>query len=414
MPAPRRVVIVGGGLAGAKTAEALRRQGFEGEVTLIGAETHIPYQRPPLSKEYLMGKAGFDQAVVHPAEWYLQRQIDLRLNTRVTGVRVAGHEVRLDDGTPLGYDKLVLATGSTPRRLPVPGADAGGVHYLRTREDSDEIRSCFGLDRHLLIIGAGWIGLEVAAAARSEGTDVTVLERDPLPLVGVLGPEMAGVFASLHREHGVDLRSDVQVEAILTQADRAVGVRLSGGDTILADDIVVGIGVRPNLDIGGLDDLAMDGGLLVDASLRTSDPDIYAVGDIANHDHPVLGQRIRLEHWAAAMYQPRAAVAALLGGDDAYTRLPYFFTDQYDLSMGYTGWAPAGCYQQVVVRGDVESREFAAFWLDAEHRIKAAMDVNTSDLSKPIGPLIASGTPVDPARLADPGVDYADLVEAGG
>jgi len=249
----------------------------------------------------------------------------------------------------------------------------------------------------------------VAAAARAAGMDVTVLGHERLPLLKVLGAEMAAVFARLHRENGVDLRPGVEVEAILTSGDRAVGVRVAGGDTIMADDVVVGIGVDPNLAIEGLDALDQDNGLLVDASLRTSDPDIYAVGDIANHLHPVLKQRIRLEHWAAALYQPRVAVAALLGGSDEYTRLPYFFTDQYDLGMEYVGWAPEASYTQVVVRGDLAGREFVAFWLDRGKRIRAAMNVNVWDVPQKVEPLIAAGTRVDPDRLADPGVDYDQL-----
>lgn len=411
MAASRRVVVVGGGLGGAKTAEALRRQGFEGEVTLVGAETLPPYQRPPLSKDYLAGKAGFDKALVHPEEWYAEHDVDLRLGRRVTSLAAGRHEVRLDDGATLGYDKLVLATGSSPRGLPVPGGEAPGVHYLRTRDDSDAIRACFGAGRKLVIIGFGWIGLEVAAAARDAGTDVTVLGRGPLPLLTVLGPEMAEVFAGLHRDHGVDLRPGVEIDSVLTDGERAVGVRLRGGQALDADAVVVGIGATPNLGIEGLGDLASDNGLLVDASLRTSDPDIYAVGDIANHAHPVLQQRVRVEHWAAALYQPRVAVAALLGGGDQYTRLPYFYSDQYELGMEYVGWAPAGSYDRVVVRGDLGAREFVAFWLDADQRIRAAMNVNVWDVPKQVEPLIAAGTRVDPDRLADPGVDYAALAE---
>ena len=409
MTPPRRVVIVGAGLGGAKTAEALRRQGYDGSITLIGAETLPPYERPPLSKDYLTSKTTFDQTLVHPTHWYTNHHIDLRLNTRVTAINTTTHHIHLDDTSTLTYDKLVLATGSTPRPLPVPGANATGVHYLRTRHDADTIRTCFGPDHRLVIIGSGWIGLEVAAAARTTGTDVTVLGRSHLPLLDVLGPQMAHVFATLHHDHGVDLRTDVDVQAILTHTDHAIGVQLSTGDTIITEHVIVGIGATPNLTIDGLDTLATDNGLLVDPSLRTSYPDIYAVGDIANHDHPILNHRIRLEHWAAALHQPRVAAAALLGGTDEYTRLPYFYSDQYDLGMEYVGWGGPGSFQQVVVRGDLAARRFVAFGLDPEHRIRAAMNVNVWNVPKKVEPLIAAGTPVDPDRLADPEVGYDRL-----
>jgi 3-phenylpropionate/trans-cinnamate dioxygenase ferredoxin reductase subunit len=370
MSTPRHVVIVGGGLAGAKTAEALRAQEFEGDVTLLAAEPHLPYERPPLSKGYLIGKASFDEAVVHPEDWYRDHRIDLRRGTRAATIDAIGHRVGLADGAAIGYDKLVLATGARPRRLSLPGADAAGVHYLRTREDSDAIRACLGDGKHLIIIGGGWIGLEVAAAARGAGTTVTLLEVAELPLLSVLGPELAQVFADLHQANGVDLRLGVRIDAITTSHGRAVRARLSDGTTIEA-----------------------------------SDPDIYAVGDI---DHPVFGHRVRIEHWATALKQPAVAVAALLGQPTAYTELPYFYSDQYDLGMEYVGHTPNGSYDQVVVRGDLASREFVAFWL-AYGRIKAAMNVNVWDVVESIKPRITAGWGVNSDRLADPGVPYGAL-----
>jgi NADPH-dependent 2,4-dienoyl-CoA reductase/sulfur reductase-like enzyme len=406
--APQRIVIVGGGLAGAKGAEALRAQGYAGAITLLADEQHLPYERPPLSKGYLAGSATFDEAVVLPADWYREHDVDLRLGTRATALDLAGHRVQLDGGEGVEYDKLLLATGSVPRRLPIPGADADGVHYLRTREDADAIRDLFGAGRRLVIIGAGWIGLEVAAAARGAGTDVTVAEVADLPLVGVLGPELARVFADLHTANGVDLRLGVQVDEIVTEGGRAVGVRL-GTETLPADAVVIGVGVAPDVELAAQAGLAIDNGVLVDAALRTSDPDVYAVGDIANHDHPVLGHRVRVEHWATALNQPATAAAALLGNDASYTELPYFFSDQYDLGMEYLGHAPRGSYTQVVVRGDLAGREFVAFWLDDARRIKAAMNVNVWDVVDEIKPLIATGKAVDPDRLSDPAVPYAEL-----
>ncbi len=403
------IVIVGGGLAGAKTAQGLRDQGYAGPLTLIAAEPHLPYERPPLSKDYLMGKSSFHDALALPGQWYADHGVDLRLEVQATSLDAAGHLLGLDDGTNINYGKLVLATGSIPRRLGIPGADASGVHYLRTREDSDAIRATFGSGRHLAIIGGGWIGLEVAAAARMVGTDVTVIEMAELPLLGVLGEQIAPVFADLHRDHGVDLRLGAQVEEISVRGERATGVRLADGTHIETDAIVVGIGVRPDVDLATLAGLATDNGVLVDAQLRTSDPDVFAVGDIANHDHPVLGHRVRVEHWANALNQPAAAAAALLGGTEPYTALPYFYTDQYDLGMEYIGHATPGSYEQVVVRGDLEGREFVAFWLDGDRRIKAAMNVNVWDVPDEVGPIISAGTRVNPESLANPDVPYGEL-----
>ncbi len=399
---PSNVVIVGGGLAGAKTAEALRAQGYDGAVTLFGAEKQLPYERPPLSKGYLAGKDAFEDAIVHPAEWYEQNSVDLRTGVEVVAVRPKTSQLELADGSRVDYGTLVLATGSEPRRLPIPGADTALT--LRTREDSDAIRATFGEGKRLVIVGAGWIGLEVAAAARDKGTEVTILESAELPLLGVLGREMGTVFADLHREHGVDLRLGASIASIT-----ADGVQLDGGTTIGADAVVLGVGVRPRIELAASAELATDNGVLVDASLRTSNPSIFAVGDIANHDHPVLGQRVRVEHWATALNQPAAVAAALTGDDSGYRELPYFFSDQYELGMEYIGHAAAGSYARVLVRGDLPGREFVAFWLDTEDRILAAMNVNVWDVVDEIKPLIADRTRIDADKLADPSTPFSDV-----
>ncbi|MGP6176633.1 NAD(P)/FAD-dependent oxidoreductase [Microbacterium sp. A196] len=403
------IVVVGGGIAAAKTAEALRAKDYTGTITLVAAEMHLPYERPALSKDYLAGKASFEASLVHPADWYRDNEIVVREGATAVSLDTEAHSVTLDDGSQLPYDKLVLATGSVARRLPVDGADADGIHYLRTVEESDAIHATFGADKKLVIIGGGWIGLEVAAAARAAGTSVSILEGGPVPLLRVLGEEIARVFADLHTSHGVDLRADVKVEAITTQDGHAAGVRLEGGEVVSADAIVIGIGVTPVVGIAVDAGIAVDDGVLVDASLRSSDPDVYAVGDIANHQHPVLGHRVRVEHWATALNQPASAAAALLGEDVQYTELPYFFSDQYDLGCEYIGYAAPGAYEQVVIRGSLADREFVAFWLDGEHRILAAMNVNVWDVIDEIKPLIAGHTVVDPDRLADPEVAYAQL-----
>ena len=395
-------VIVGGGLAAAKAAQALREAGPDHEIVLIGDEQLPPYERPPLSKSYLMGDSPFEDAVVHPEQWYAANRIDLRLGTHAKAVHPDRHVVQMDDGSEQPYDKLLLATGSSPRRLSVAGADAPSVLHLRRKGDSEAIRATFGAGKRLIIIGGGWIGLEVASAARQADTDVTVLEAAALPLLAVLGPELAQVFAELHREHGVDLRTGVQVAEILLDGDAARGVRLSDGTVIEGDAVLVSIGASPETGLAEKAGLAVDDGVLVDASLRTSDPDIYAAGDIARAEHPRLGQRIRVEHWANALNQPAVAAAGMLGETASYDLLPYFYTDQYDLGMEYTGNAPAGTYDQVVIRGKLETREFIAFWLDAAGRVLAGMNVNVWDVTDPIKALIESGAVVDLKRLADP------------
>lgn len=405
----RAVIVVGGGLAGARSVEALRELGFVGALTLVSGEPVLPYERPPLSKAYLAGATRFDAAIVHPAGWYAARGVDLRLGTTAYSIDPDAHLIALSDGAVLSYTKLLLATGSVPRRLTSPGALSAGVHYLRTRADADAIRATFGVGRRLLVIGAGWIGLEVAAVARQMGTEVTVVESAELPLVGTLGPELARVLADLHRDHGVALHFGTTVEDITVANGAASGACLADGTVIDADAVVIGIGATPERTLARTAGLAVADGVLVDASLRSNDPDIYAVGDIANQDHPVLKTRVRVAHWAAAMNQPAVAAASMLGEHAEYTELPYLFTDQYDLRMEYLGYAPPGTYTRTVVRGDPAARTFAAFWLGPSNRIKAAMNVNVRDVIDQVKPLIVSGRAVDPVRLADPDIDFADV-----
>ena len=399
-------VIVGASLAGAKAAETLRKEGFAGRVTLIGDELHRPYERPPLSKGYLLGSAERESVFVHPATWYAEHDVDLRLGTRATAVDARGHEVHLADGDPLRYAALLLATGSEPVRLTIPGADLDGVRYLRRLEDSEALKAAFAEVGRVVVIGGGWIGLEVAAAARTAGLAVTVLEAAALPLLRVLGPEVARVFADLHREHGVDLRCGVHVERILGAGGRVTGVELGGGEVVGADLVVVGVGIRPNTALAQGAGLAVENGVLVDAHLRTSDPDVYAAGDVANAFHPFLERRLRVEHWANAMRQGPVAARSMLGQDATYARLPYFFTDQYDLGMEYNGYA--GAEDRVVLRGDVAGREFIAFWL-ADGRVLAGMGVNIWDTTADVTKLITSRREVELDRIADPDVPLKDV-----
>lgn len=405
-------MIVGAGLAGAKTAEALRDQGFDGEVILLGEEPDLPYDRPPLSKEYLQGNAERDAVFLHQPGWYSERAITLRTATTVSSIDRGTRRVELVDGEQLDYDKLLLATGSSPRQLPVPGADLDGVYYLRRVGDSDRLRTLLATAERIAIIGAGWIGLEVAAAARLAGVEVSVLETAALPLQRVLGDRVAGVFAGLHRDHGVDLHLEARVDEIIGDGQRVTGVTLAGGDRVDADGVVIGIGASPNIELAHRAGLAVDDGVLVDAALRSSDPDIYAAGDIARAYHPLLDTRIRVEHWANAFHQPTTAAAAMLGRNAEFDALPYFFTDQYDLGMEYTGYVEPDGYDQVVIRGDLRTREFIAFWL-SQDRVLAGMNVNIWDVTSPIEALIRARTPVDTTRLADPAAPLDSLLPPG-
>ncbi|GAA4290380.1 NAD(P)/FAD-dependent oxidoreductase [Mycobacterium paraffinicum] len=402
-------VIIGGGLAGAKAVEALRDSGFDGQLSLFAEETHLPYERPPLSKEYLAGKKSLTDFTVQNSDWYRDHGVDLRLGSRVSAVNAGEHTVALPDGTTMRYDKLLLAMGSASRRPSIPGSDADAVYYLRTYDDAVSLDSVLTEGSSLAVVGAGWIGLEVAAAARQRGVDVTVVETAKQPLVAALGETVGEVFARLHRDHGVDLRLEAQVEDITTTGGKATGLKMRDGSAVPADAVLVAVGAQPNVELAEQAGLAMgDGGVLVDASLRTSDPDIYAVGDIAAAEHPLFGCRIRTEHWANALKQPAIAAAGMLGNPGEYAELPYFFTDQYDLGMEYVGHAPG--FERVVFRGDVAGREFVAFWLDGDHRVLAGMNVNIWDVLDNVKALIRSRNSVDPDRLADAEVPLAELL----
>jgi 3-phenylpropionate/trans-cinnamate dioxygenase ferredoxin reductase component len=402
-------VIVGASLAGAKAAETLRQEGFDGQLVLIGDETERPYERPPLSKDYLIGKADRDTIYVHNQSWYAEHDVDLRLGTLVTGIDAADHEIMLADGSRVRYAKLLLTTGSSVRHLTVPGADLEGVLYLRRAGDSDRMKAAFATASRVAVIGAGWIGLETTAAARTAGAEVTILERGELPLVRLLGREAAQVFADLCLDHGVDLRFGAQVAEITGAGGQADGVRLSDGSHVKADTIVVGIGITPNAQLAESAGLQVDNGIITSSQLRTSDPDIYAAGDVANAYHPLLGKRIRVEHWYNALHQPPAAARAMLGQDVAYDRVPYFFTDQYDLGMEYAGYVEPGGYDQVVFRGDVGRPQFIAFWLSGG-RVLAGMNVNIWDVNDAIKAIVRRGRTVDVARLANPDVPLDEFL----
>lgn len=401
-------LIVGASLAGATAAQTLREEGFDGRITLVGAEQHRPYERPPLSKGFLLGDSEREKVFVHPQKWYADNDVDLRLGAEVTRIYRGAKSVTLVDGTQVGYDALLLATGSTPRLLRLPGADLEGVRYLRSLEDSEAIKSAFASGPRVVIIGAGWIGLETAAAARAAGLTVTVLEQAELPLLRVLGRDVARVFAELHLDHKVDLRCGVKVAAVTGAEGRVTGVRLGDGTLLDADLVLVGVGITPNVALAHDAGLGIDNGILVDEHLRTTDPAIYAAGDVANAYHPWLGRPLRVEHWANARRQGAVAAKTMLGQDVVYDRLPYFFSDQYDFGMEYTGYVDPDGYDQVVFRGDVPGREFIAFWL-ADGRVLAGMNVNVWDVTATIEELITTRRQVDVARLADPASSLNEL-----
>ncbi len=339
---------------------------------------------------------------MHPDGWYYEHRVDLRTGTAVTAIDPAGHEVTLADGGTLGYSRLLLTTGSAPRPLPVPGAGLPGVLYLRTVADSDAIKAACTEGTRVVIIGGGWIGLETAAAARAAGAAVTVLEAAELPLLRVLGPDMAGVFAALHREHGVDLRCGAGVAEITGRDGRAAGVTLADGSAIDADVVIAGVGITPNTGLAAAAGLKVGDGIAVDAALRSSHPDIFAAGDVASAAHPLLGRSVRVEHWANALNQAPAAARSMLGQHVSYDRVPYFYTDQYDLGMEYTGYVAPGSAAEIVVRGDLAKREFIAFWRGQGGQVLAGMNVNIWDATEAIAALVRSRTPASAADLADP------------
>jgi NADPH-dependent 2,4-dienoyl-CoA reductase/sulfur reductase-like enzyme len=391
-------VIVGGGLAGAKAAETLRAEGFDGDVVLFGSEPERPYERPSLSKGYLLGKEPRDSAFVHPADWYAEHRVDLRTGVTVAMIDPAAHLVTFDDGT-IAYD-------------------LGNVRYLRTLPESDALRAAFTPEARVVILGAGWIGLETAAAARTAGASVTIVEPQPGALHSVLGPELGGKFTELHRRHGVEFRFGESGAEFLAAGPgtsaagpgtpKVGSVVTSSGAELPADVVVVAIGVIPNDALAKSAGLEVDNGVVTDAALRTSNADIFAAGDVVNSYLPLLGHHVRVEHWSNALHSGPAAAKSMLGQDVEYNRVPYFYSDQYDLGMECAGLPSPGTYDQVVYRGDSSTLEFIAFWLN-KGTLVAGMNVNIWDVNSDIQSLIRSARQLDPARLADPAIPLAEV-----
>jgi NADPH-dependent 2,4-dienoyl-CoA reductase/sulfur reductase-like enzyme len=408
VPGQPAYVIVGASLAGAKAAETLRQEGFDGAVVLIGTEDERPYERPPLSKGYLLGKDPRDSIFVHAEGWYPEHDIDLRRGATVTSIDRSARRLGLASGEPVRYDRLLIATGASPRRLDIPGGDLDGVLYLRTVGDSERLGAALRGGGSVVIAGAGWIGLETAAAAREYGCEVTVVEPEATALHRSLGPELGEVFADLHRSHGVTFRFGEGLSEVTGSGGRVTGAVTSSGEELAADTVIIAIGVVPNAGLAAEAGLEVDNGIIVDDALRTSDPDIFAAGDVMNAFNPLLGRRIRVEHWANALNSGPAAARSMLGQDVSYDRVPYFFTDQYDLGMETAGLPEPGTYDEIVYRGDKESGEFIAFWL-AGGAVVAGMNVNVWDVNDDIQDLIRSETLADPDSLADPDIPLADL-----
>jgi 3-phenylpropionate/trans-cinnamate dioxygenase ferredoxin reductase subunit len=405
---PTSYVVVGGGLAGAKAAEAIRAGDAEGTVTLIGAEARRPYERPELSKGVIGGKKTPDDLFVHDEGWYGENRVDLMLGARVAAVDREGATVALEDGRVVPYDRLLLATGATPRRLNAPGADLPGVHYLRTAEDSAALLAAITSGSSLVVVGGGWIGLEVAAGAREKGLQVTVVEPQPTPLFAVMGAEVGELWAQLHRDHGVDVRCGVQVRAVQEVDGRAGGVVLDDDQVLSADVVLVGVGAAPNLELAEQAGLATEGGVHVDGRLRTEDPRIWAAGDIALADNAWAGRALRVEHWANAKNQGAFAGRSMTGASEEWADPPYFFTDQYDAGMEYWGWADPR-EGTVVVRGRPADGEYVVAWVSTDGHVDSAMHVNRWDDSDAVKALVQSKVRLDVERFQDTAVALTDL-----
>lgn len=402
---PDRIhVIVGGGLAAGAAAKTLREEGHDGRIVVICEEPEAPYERPPLSKDFLRGETD-ELSLAAPRAFYAEHDVDLRTGTAVSYLDPISQVVQLGRRDFLHFDRLLLATGAAPRTLDVPGAELDGVLTLRTAEDARRLRDAIRAARRVAVVGAGWIGAEVAASARQMGADVTLIERGPAPLQHVLGPTIAGLFADLHRDHGVQLLCDADVVSF-DGSDRVERVTLGDGTNVECDVVVVGVGVVPRSELARTGGLATDDGILVDAALQTSADCIYAAGDVASVLHPFYDRHVRVEHWDVALHQGELAARAMLGRPVRWDRLPYFFSDQYDLSMEYLGLADPG--DELVVRGDLEARELIAFWC-REGRVTAALQINADASGDALETLIRTRTPVGASALADPGIPLGTL-----
>jgi 3-phenylpropionate/trans-cinnamate dioxygenase ferredoxin reductase subunit len=404
-------VIVGGGLAAAKAIEGIRESDTSGSILLVAAEDRLPYERPPLSKAVLKGEDEPETAFTHDRDWYDEQNVELRLGTPATALDTEQHLLTLEGGDVVGYERLLLATGSSPRVLDVPGAGLDGVLYLREMQESQALKAHLTDQARIVLVGAGWIGLEVAAAARDAGCSVTVVEPQAAPLLGVMGEQVGGWFAQLHRSHGVEFRFGEGVERI--EGETVVtGVVTTSGDTLPADAVVVGVGITPNTGLAEGAGIPAENGIVTDSSLRTFVDGVWAAGDVANWRSVTLGTNVRVEHWANAQDGGLAAGRSMAGQDVTYDPIPFFFSDQYDIGLEYAGYVPRGSGAEVLLRGEPSSNEFMAFWVVPERdgvRVLAGMHVNVWDTIDDVQRLVRDRTVVDRDRLADPDVALADL-----
>ncbi len=412
------IVIAGGGLAGATAARTLRAEGFTGAITIACAETQVPYLRPPLSKEFLLGKDGEEKVLVVPSDWYRENGVELLLGDTVVAADPQAHTVRLESGKELAYSKLLIATGARPRELPIPGSDLEGVSTFRTFDDSRRLKSALSDGgRHLVMVGSGWIGMELAAAARSFGNEVALLGLEDIPLSSAIGPELGAYFRDLHESHGVRFRLPASAKEIKGTGGRAGAVVTDSGEEIRADLVVIASGVLPDTTLAENAGLTLEDGILVDASLRTSSPDVFAAGDVANALHPFTGEHHRSEHWYNALSGGKVAARAMLGQDAKLDMVPYFYTDQFDVAMEYSGFPTLAAGQSPLLRGSMDDGSFLAFWLNPgssdSATVVAGMSINRPKVHKTIKALISGRVQVDPARLADPDVPLEELLPEG-
>ena len=408
--AKQRVVIVGGGSGGDAAAFMLRKKAFDGEVTILSADHDRPYDRPYLSKEFLRGEIELPKVYLHPEEDYARQGIELRLETRVSGGSLGERRLDLESGGHVDYDVLILSLGGTPRRLPgVP--DAENVFTLRSLRDSSTIKQALQTSNRLLLVGAGFIGAEVGASARTLGKDVLMVEAAPVPLSRALGDDVGRVYASIHRDHGVDVRTGTTVKEWRVDHNRVAGVTLSDGKREQVDMVLLAVGIDPNLDLPRALDLPIEGpGVIADEALKAAEG-VYVAGDIALHHHPLLGRAIRVEHWEVAKGQGRGIANSIAAGSDIpYAKVPYFWSDQYDVSLEYRGNASGD--DQSVWRGDRDGLRFSVFYL-RDGVVDAVLSMNDKDGGDAGSKLIESRQKVDPKALGDSKVDLAELVPAG-
>lgn len=410
-----QMLIAGGGLAGATAAKTLRAEGFAGPITLLAAEERIPYLRPPLSKDFLLGKAEEDAVPVVPAEWYGANDVELFTGTPAAGVRPRDHEVELTDGRTIQYSKLLLATGSKPRSVPLPGSELDGVMTFRTFDDSLKLRDQLrDGGRRVVMVGSGWIGMELASAARTYGNQVTLIGLEDVPLGAAVGPELGNFFKRVHEGQGTRFLLPASAKAIQGNGGHASAVVTDTGEVLPADIVVIAVGVVPDTALAATAGLRLENGILVDPGLRTSAPDIFAAGDVANALHPFTGRHHRSEHWSNALNGGKVAAKSMLGQDAVLDMVPYFYTDQFSVGMEYSGYPSLSTGTAPVLRGSLDDEGFLAFWLrggrNGSSRLVAGLSVNVPRVHKTIKSLIAGKVELDPAQLTDPGVPLQELL----